>query len=179
MLRRYIMTQNTLTKSKLKSYAYNNVFDVINNRSNIPDPKNPNNLDRKFVYKNDPWSKGSDYDGYPYIIVRRPKISYSAVSADGKTKTISFEFSITVRTAMEGAMNKFNDSTGVTNMDDIQDDLEEVFNDETIKQSLRDLNMYSFDLSTDNDDEFIDGLKKHVFESEFTLKCMTRFTVSS
>jgi len=173
------MTQNTLTKSKLKSYSYNNVFDVINNRSNIPDPKNPNNITRKFVFKNDPWSKGSDYDGYPYIIVRRPKISYDNVSADGKTKNIGFEFSITVRTAIEGAMNEHKDSTGVTNMDDIQDDLEEVFNDETIKQSLRLLNMFSFDLSTDDDDEFIDSNKKHVFQSEFTLKCSTRFMVSS
>ena len=172
------MTQNTIIRSKLKSYSYNNVFDVINNRSNIPDPKNPNNVTRKFVFKADPFSKINDYDGYPYIVVRRPKITYSNVSLDGKTKKVGWEFKITVRTAIEGAMHD-NESTGVTNMDDIQDDLEEVFNGETIKQSFRDLKMYKFNLTTDDDDEFEDENNKHIFEAEYTLNCEVRFQVSS
>lgn len=171
------MTQNTIIKSKLKSYAYNNVFDVINNRVNMPDPRNPNNVTRLLVTKTDPWSKGQDYEGYPYVIVRRPTISYSNVSLDGKTKTIGWEFKLIVRTAISGAMHD-NESTGITNMDDLQDDLEEIFNDETIKQSLRLLNMFKFDLSTDDDDEFVDGNGKHIFQADLTLKCETRMGVS-
>ena len=174
------MTQNIVTKSKIMSYAYNNVYDTINNRSNIADPKNTNNTTRKFVLRKDPWSKGNDYEGYPYIVFAfyDTKREYSKFSLDGKHKTIGWEFKGTIRTKDEGATNNTGETNDVTNMQDIQDDLDETFNSETVKQTLRVLNMFNFDIITEEGDEAIDGNGKHIYETPFTIKCYTRMKVS-
>ena len=164
---------NTLTRSKLMSYSHDNIFDTINNRSNVSDPKNPNNLIRKFVYKNDPFSKGNDYDGHPYIIVRFPKIEYDNVSVDGNHKNIMFSCELTVRTAMGGAVND-SGSAGITDMNSIIDDLHETFNSQTVKDELRLLSMYNFNIMTVENDEFVDSNGKHIFESILELNFMTR-----
>ena len=159
------------------SSAHNNVFDTVNDRSNISDPKNTNDLDRTFVYKNDPWSKGQDYEGYPYIIVRFPKMEKSKLSGDGNTKNFLWECEVTVRTAMEGAINDVGESTGISNMNSILDDLNETFDSKTVKDELRALGMFSLEYEIGDNDEVIDSNGKHIFVCESTIKFYNRLKV--
>ena len=162
------------------SQAHINIYDTINNRSNIVDPKNPNNTSRNFVYKNDPWSKGSDYNSYPYIIARFPDLELDATSIDGKSKDISWKMKISVRTLIGGAVNNLNnESSGITDMYSIIDDLNQTFNSETVKASLRLNNVYNLNLSVVDNDEFQDSNKKRILETDMVLEFDTRMDVSS
>ena len=171
------MTKTIITRQKLMSSAYNNVFDTINTRSNVADPRNVNDVTRKFVYKNDPWSKGNDYDSYPYIIVRFPSIEKSKVSADGNVKEVEWKIPIIVRTAMNGSVNNNGDSTGVSNMEDIIDDLQETFDSKTVKDELRLLRMFKLLLVQTDGDEFVDSNGKHVFVTDLELTFTERIKV--
>lgn len=165
------MALNTITKSTLMSYAYDNIFSTIDNRSNVKDPKT--NGKRQFVYHNDPWSKGQDYGKYPYIIVRFPEIDYDNQSLDSNSKDISWTHEVTVRTAMAGAINKQR-SSGVTDMMEIIDDLNETFNSKSVKDQLRLLGHYNIKIRVVDNDEIVDDNSKHIFETTLEITYDTR-----
>jgi hypothetical protein len=171
------MTKTNVNRTTLMSGVHNNIFDTINERSNVVDAKNPNNLFRKFVYKNDPWSKGN-YDGYPYVIVRFPNITKvkESQSADGNVKNIEWTCEVTVRTAMGGAIND-DESVGVTDMNSICDDLHETFDSKSVKDELRAYGMNFLNVDQVGNDELVDSNGKHVFESVFEISCMNRIKV--
>jgi hypothetical protein len=161
----------TITRTTLMSSAHSNVYDTVNDRNNVADPYNPNNLFRTFVYKNDPWSKGK-YDGYPYIIVRFPRITKPEedVSGDANSKKVIWEFRITVRTAIKGGANNPDGSNkGVTDMNSILDDLHETFDSKTIKDVFRALKMYKLNLEEIDNDDIRDTNDKQIFITELSL----------
>jgi hypothetical protein len=171
------MTEN-VTRTTLFSAPDKNIFSIINDRSNVSDPKNPNNLGRKFVYRNDPWSKGSDYDGYPYIVLRFPKMERDNSSGDGNTKDISWSQEVIVRSKMGGGVNNADGtSKAVTDMQSILDDLNQTFDSKTVKDQLRANNMFNLVLSVEGDDEFEDSNNKHIFETTLRLVYSTRLQV--
>lgn len=173
------MATNRVTRSKLESYTYENVFSYVNNRTYIKDPRNPNSTvnTRQFVYSSDPFTKAINFSDFPYIILEFPVLEYSRVSVDGKQKNISWTQKITVRASRTGSANTRNDA-GREDMLDIGDDLNEMFNNETVKQSFRDLNMYEMSLKKINNDTY--PLKDYeIYESEYELTFMTRMKVSA
>lgn len=172
------MALKTITKSKIMSYADDNVFTTINNRSNVADPRN-RGAKGKFVYRNDPWSKGQDYQSYPYIILRFPSIEKDNKSLNGTVKDFLWTQDITVRTIMGGAVNNAtNTSKGVTDMYSIIDDLHETFDSKTIKDSLRLLGMYDVKLVTLDNDEVVDDNSKHIFITNLEISYNTRLDLT-
>lgn len=172
------MAYNTVVKNKILSYADDNIFQVINNRSNVADPKN-RGVNGKFVYRNDPWMKSNDYQSYPYIILRFPSIEKDKISVSGTTKDVLWTHRITVRTIMGGAVNNTtNNSAAITDMYSIIDDLHETFDSETIKSGLRPYNLYNLKLVTIDNDELIDSDGRHIFTTELELSYNTRMDVS-
>jgi len=169
---------NTITKSKLESYAYNNVHDYVNNRSYIVDPRDPTAVTgRQFVYHSDPYSQSVEFNNYPCIIVELPTLEYSMVSLNGKVKHIGWTFRIIVRTARDGSSSGTS-GVGLTDMQDICDDLNELFNSEARKQEFRNLRMFKPVLTKVNTDVLsVEG--KSVFVAEYELVFEERITVSS
>lgn len=170
------MATNVLTSAKIMSYADQNVFSILNNRSYVPDPKK-RGANAVFVYRNDPLSKGSDYRSYPYIVLRFPEIEHSNQNINNTAKDIAWTQKITVRTAMGGAVNK-NVSTGITNMLDIVDDIVATFNSTAVKDELRLLRMYNLNIDVTSNDEFVDDNNKHIFETELELTYDTRIHIA-
>ena len=173
-----VITTATITTANIHSQPHKNVYVVINNRSNVADPRNLNsNSNRKFVYLIDPFHKGTTFNDTPYVVVRRPRQEYSHISIDGKEKQINWTQRIIVRTSYSGAANQ-QDGTGLDDSWNICDDLEQTFNSETIKQSLRNVRMYKMNLELmDEDDPTIQD--DHMVETEYGLSYETRIVVSS
>ena len=63
-----------ITYDTIETNAFNNLFELIDNRSNIPDPRDPDNQKiRRFVYDSDPFEKsieGAPLE--PYIVQPSP-----------------------------------------------------------------------------------------------------------
>lgn len=166
-----------LTKDKLITTPDTNIYSIINTRGNVANPKDFSGA-IPFVYKSDPFIKSSTFKGFPYIVVNSPRLEYSAVSADGKVKTVEWRQELSVVTESNGALVNANNDAGETNMNDILDDLHETFNSETVKQELRVLRLYSMDLQVVNSDDIV--IKdKTVHLTELELRYNERISVSS
>ena len=69
-----------ITVSKTFSQPFWNIYNLINNRSNVPDPIDATG-DRKFVYRRQP-NFGRNFAGFPFIIVRGTKPTSGPGSAN-------------------------------------------------------------------------------------------------
>ena len=169
-----------ISKTTIESNAHKNIYDVVNNRDYVADPRK--GAHRKFVYFSDPLHKSSSFKDFPYVVVAYPLIEYSKVSCNGKVKTIGFTHKLFVRTVKDGSNNAITGSSeasqGMQDMWAIGDELNELFNTETYKAALRKLNIFMVNLNKDgfNDDLFMQ--EKNLFESEYTLKYELRLEVS-
>ena len=168
-----------LTRSKIKSYSHSAILDILNQRSNIDDPKRSGNTTQKrdFIFDTLPLHKAYDFSLFPYLYIQFPKVSYRSASLDGKYKFIGFVQKLIVRTARRGSSNS-DDDLGKTDMLNITDDIHETFNSEQTKAILRALNLYKIEIVEDAYDEYVvEG--KDVFETNYTISYETRLQVSA
>lgn len=172
------MALNKITKNKVMSYPDNNIFTIINNRSNIADPKNRGSTG-KLVYRNDPWNKGGDFGDFPYIILKFPKIEKQNKSLSGTVKDYLWKQELVVRTGMNGAINNSDGtSKAVTDMQAIIDDLHETFDSATIKDQLRVLGHYDVEIAEVDNDELIDDDGRHVFQTTLEVSYNSRLNLT-
>lgn len=172
------MASAILTKSTLESQAYENIFNLMDTRANISDPKVPSGVkSRKFIYEADPFTNAFNTDGMPYIVLELPETDQISSSTDGKHKNISFKHRITVRTARNGSSNSVTD-LGKTDMLNICDDIQEMFNSMTNRAVLAGYSIYKINL-TKLSVNAIDVNNQNVFEAEYELSYWTRFKTSS
>jgi hypothetical protein len=169
---------NKVTYQTIASYAYDDIFDIIDTRSYIGDPRDSTNIQkRKFVYTSDPFNTSLSFNLLPYIIVNPDTIDYSSVSANGKYKNVIWNMRVVVRAERDGASNS---RTGIGYKDvlQIEDDLMETFNSETVKDILRGYGIYYLQLiKTNQDYPVIDG--KECIEAEYVIECKCRMAVST
>lgn len=127
--------------TKLLSEAWQNVYDLINNKSNVADPTTTSAEYRKWIYSRDPDVKASDFAGYPFIIVNPAMMDTesAAGSVDRKSKSILWTVEVEVVSSDRGANNQ--EGKGLTNNDAIADDVLQTFSDSTNKTTLRANNM--------------------------------------
>ena len=163
-----------VTKSNLFSQTYANLYNLINNRSNIPDPRGE--TERKFVYRRIPGTKARGFAGYPFIIVMpaSPQIGMLAVS---NTKgDVSTDFSIEIRSSDE-ISGKYA-GMGAEWLDTISDNLMLTINSASNKRTMRGYRQARMNIVTDDSDSF-DAEGITIFVRRFTISFITRLTVSS
>ena len=167
-----------VSRTTLDSNAHANILAIVDNRSYVVDPKHPSSIEknRTFVYDCDRLAKALNFGDFPYIILEFPTISQSKVNVDGKHKDVEWTQRITVRAARDGSSN-VGGGVGRTDMSSISDDLFETFNSETVKQTLRVLNMFKMSLEK-VDVDCISINEKLVYEAQYLLKYMERLKVS-
>ncbi len=172
------MATAVITKTTLISAPHQNVFDYINNRSYVTDPRNTNSTEqlRVFVYDRDPFQKAINFNGLPYIIVGFPTMGQSKWSQDGKVKEIEWTQEITCRAARDGSANN-QISQGRTDMLSMADDLHSLFNNNDRKKEFQDLNMFFMTLNQISDNSVTIQMKE-LMEWSFELTYHTRITVS-
>ena len=164
-----------ITRTKIESNAYTTIFAILNDNSNINDPRDPTG-NRAFIFDIDPLHIGQEWKGLPYIVLGLPVVEYTEQSVDGRFKLVFWKHKITVRTSREGSGANRIDA-GRTDMLNICDDLQETFNKRTVRDPLAVDNVRKIKLIKISSDVFtID--QNQVYESEFDLGYMSRLQVS-
>jgi len=132
-------TSAALTRSNLYSQVFWNFFNLLDNRSNVIDPRNASG-DRRFVYEAEP-NLGRGFDGYPFVIVNQPNISRNAlVMGDDLSAGVSGDFIVEVRSSKSMAVDKTADEEfgkGLQWLNEISDDVLGTLNSASNRSTLR------------------------------------------
>lgn len=167
------MAKQALTYSIIESASFTNIFETLDDRDNISDPKDPSGSgNRDFILDYDPFHKAINFAGFPYIIVGYPVISYSNNSTDGKRKKIGFTQTLTIRTAREGSSGAGKIDLGRTEMLEITDDLQQLFNVLSNRQTLKNLKLQKFNLDKISTDT-LSIEDKYAYEAVYELNYET------
>lgn len=169
-------TAGIIVWNKLESRAFNNLYSILDTRSNINDPRDPKQLKkRRFIYDSDPFDKRFDFDLLPYIILSMPTLVYGEKVADGSKALVTWRHKIIARTAVYGVSN-FSEETGRNDILEIGDQLNSLFNSASGQTQLRGYRMQNIRLTKDNSDRVVvDG--KDIYESNYTIEYSTLMDV--
>ena len=148
-----IGSSKRVTASTIASQSYANLYNLINNRSNVPLPTGLP-TDHKFIHTREP-RIGRNFRGFPFIVLQRSKPT-KGISTVSLTKSfMSFDFILRVVTKDDDS-----DSTGIplgiTQMEDITDNIIKTLNSDSNRKSLINNLMakLQYDIVTDEDDFF-------------------------
>lgn len=134
---------STVNYNNLFSESWQNVYDLVNNRSNVADPTTASTSNRKWVYTRDPDVKSISFKGFPYMIVYPTNIDFSPEqTVDGEKKWVNWGVEIEVVTCDRGFNNL--DGKGQTHIDAISDDIAETFNKTSNRNTLKANGLYFF-----------------------------------
>ena len=160
-----ILDSARITKSNVQNQSFANLYNLINNRSNVPDPID-NTGNRKFVHVRLP-RVGRNFPGFPFIVMNRAGPSKGLSTASLTQSLMSYDSSVTVYTR-DGDSDSRGDANGAEQNDNITDNIIVTLNNSTNRQTLIDQRMANllFDINTD-EDEF-EG--KRVFITEFDIR---------
>ena len=131
-----VESSTRITKDNLFTQTHANIFNLINNRSNVPDPADPNGK-RKFVYVRDPnWSSLTS-KGFPLIVVLDPEYFQGEKTSSGTKAKTGDTFTIKIYTQDKNS-DSDGDPNGAQQMRDITTDVVKTLNDTSNSQILRD-----------------------------------------
>ena len=165
-----------VTTATLFSLPDNRIYDLVNTRANIADPRDDTGS-RKFVYRTEPFHKSFDFSEYPYIYLSFPNITQSNPTINGKQKYVGYTQTLIARTIKDGSGASRTDA-GVTDMKSMVDDIFETFNSETNKSSIRESYLYNLNITLLNSDSMLMD-QQDIHETEFEITYDMRFTVSA
>ncbi len=160
-----IASSARITKSTIASQPYANLFNLINNRSNVPDPADSTGV-RHFVFVRMP-RIGRNFPGFPFIVMQRTQ-STKGISTASLTKSLmSYDAFIQVYT-----QDKDSDSSGIPNgaeqNETISNDIIETLNNAANRKTLINQRMANMEFNIDTDEDEFEG--KSVFISEFDVR---------
>lgn len=163
-----------VTKSSITKQAYWNLYNLINNRSNVPDP-NSSAGTRKFVYTRMPLT-GRNFAGFPFIVVSRAKPSQTRKMVSLTKSFIDFNFLVTVYT-QDQISDSSGDPAGANQNELIADNIIVTLNNVSNRKSLISQGMAKLDWSVDTEEDEMQG--KPVFMTEFDLNFALNLTATS
>ena len=172
-----ITSSTIVSRINLNSQPYANIYNLINNRSNVPDPLG--NIQRKFVYTKVPDIEGREFkaNSFPFIVVKKQRRGEkSNFTLDEKSAMVFGEIEVEVYSSND-MMGKHKDK-GVSYLESISDDLEETFNSASNKIILRNYNMGDLNITLDDSDTIEMGTQT-IFVNSFTITFGTRMVVSA
>lgn len=161
-----ILSSVVITKSNVFTQTFANIFNLINNRSNVPDP-NDSTGDRKFVYTREPNFMSDNFEGYPVIYFDERKYSQKKKTADGTKAIVTDEIKIIVMSQDKHA-DSSGDPSGLDTLNNISDDILETLNNKINSMTLRNNGLSNKEFtSVDFDWGEQDG--KKIFRRDFPL----------
>lgn len=116
-----IGSSGTINSTNIASKSYANLYNLINNRTNVPDPNDSTGL-RKFVYQRIPKIESREFKGYPFIVVRRSSPNKTGDTANKGKGIYELNFMITVYT-QDNTSDSSGNPSGASMCEDISDDI--------------------------------------------------------
>ncbi len=160
-----ILESAKVTKSAIQRQSFANLYNLINNRSNVPDPADDTGI-RKFVHVRFPRT-GRNFPGFPFIVINRMKPTKGNSTASLTKSFMSYDTTLTVYTQDEDA-----DGTGHPNgaeqSEIISDDVIETLNSADNRKTLINQRMANIAYDLDTDENKFEG--RRVFTSEFDIR---------
>jgi len=163
-----------ISRTKLFSQAFHNIYNLINTRSNIPDPLGGSS--RTMVYKREPDAKGGSFKGYPFIIIYPVNASLSKFTVGNKKAELVYEFDVEVRSS--NRMLRPHDGKGAEYLDEISDALYATLDSKTNKDTLREYGMYNLIVNTESTD-VVDVYQERIYVRRFRVVFTQMMTVSA
>ena len=149
----------------IQNQSFANLYNLINNRSNIPDPADNKGI-RKFVHVRIP-RRGRNFPGFPFIVISRTRSSKGLSTASLTKSFMSYDFTITVYSQDKDSDSEAN-ANGAEQNNDITEDIMATLNNSTNRKSLINNRMANMEYNIDTDEDEFEG--KSVFISEFDLR---------
>ena len=169
-----ILSSAKPTTSNIVRQTYANIYNLINNRSNVPDP-NDSTGKRKFVYTRMPRYKGINFVGFPFIILTRTRPSKRKGTASMTKSMMDYDFFIFVYTK-DTDSNEEGNPTGSEQNEDITGKIIATLNNVTNRRILQSYGMGHMEFDVEPDEDELD--EKTVFISEFDLRFDNNLTVT-
>lgn len=168
------MASAAIVKTTLHSQAWENAYNIINTRTIVADPLDPENKGfRKFVHKRHPLpsARGGISDSLPYLVVNSPTLRKTTISVDRKLKWFEWEILIEMRTSDSGRRK----DKGASDLDSISDDLLNLTeeNGDTLRgydMRFNKIELVTQDFGTEHGDNVF------IAEFEFTFKTVMNVT---
>ena len=150
-----ILVSDKIDKGTITKQAYSNIYNIINNRSNIPDPVDSTST-RTMVHTNEP-NFGRNFAGYPIIILFPVIASFTQVSSNGSKALVEWRIEIEVKSSDN---IRGNENRGQEFLEAISDDIIETLNNTTNKMTLRTYGMGFINPNIADSDTLYDGDNK-------------------
>ncbi len=164
-----------ITASKVFSQPLWNIYNLINNRSNVPDPDDDTGA-RKFVYRRKP-NFGRNFKGFPFIIVRSTMPTSGTGTADRSKVMKNYDNMIEVY-AQDTNSDATGDPAGAETRDQITDNISKTLDNPTNRKTLRGNGQSNIVYDYEADDEAeLDG--KTLFAGMFDLRSERNLLKSS
>lgn len=169
-----ILSSSLITYENIYSQSHANLFNLINTRSNVPDPADTSG-NRKFVYVREPRIDSRNFEGFPIIIIPSFSVSQSTKSLDASKSDITFDIVIRIWT-QDNTSDNIGNPLGAEQLNTISDNILKAIN--TNRNTLRNYGMAHFELSdSDFDYDVVEG--KTTYQREFILTFKKRTQVTA
>ena len=170
------MVENSarVTKDNYFTQIHANIFNLLNNRSNVPDPVDTSG-NRKFVYVREPNYMALNFERFPFIVVPDPETSQGNKVSDASKAFQDESFEIIIMTS-----DKVSDSDGhplgAQQMRDIKTNIKKTLDDLSNSRTLRNNGLRNKTYpSITNDWGEVDG--KPIHRTEISLRFSNQLRV--
>ena len=153
-----------LTSVNIARQSFWNVFNLIDTRSNVPDP-NDTSGKRKFVYQSR--IPNNLEKKFPFIVISRSKPSKGKTTADLSKKFHSFDFNISVYSKDEDSDSSGN-PIGAETADVITNNVISTLDSPTNRKTFLNYLMGNLEYDIDTSEDELEG--KTVFITEFDIR---------
>src|SRR3989344_6984861 len=136
-----IPTSAIVNHSNLFTQPHANIFNLINNRANVPDPEDSLGT-RRLLYVREPRDLSTTFSGFPVIVIPPIELSEDIVTVDGNTATVTFSIMIRIMTKDHNT-SRSGTASGASALDSISDNVLKTLNNESNRKTLRSQGMSS------------------------------------
>ncbi len=180
-----ILASGRLTASTIAEQSHANIYNLINNRTNVQDPVKPTDTgttrSRKMVHVRFPDETARNFpknSGYPYIVVSRTKPAKRTGSGSGTKSMMDFDIFIGVY-AQQGSHDSLGDPEASVQINKLTDSIRATLDNVSNQKTLLDYGMgrIEYDIETEEDSDF-EGRTKTMYISEFDLRFENNLTVT-
>ena len=154
-----------VTASAIQNQSFANIYNLINNRSNVPDPADSSGV-RKFVYVRLP-NIGRGNVGFPFIVVYRIKHTKSKGVVSITKSFMSYDMMIEVY-SQDSASDNIGNPNGAEQCNQITDNIQKTLNNATNRKALIFQGMAHLEYDIDTSEDEYEG--RTVFMSEFDIR---------